>query len=269
MYFAASETFASTDAVHADGPLIERALRGEQSAFESIMRSHNRMLFRAARGVVSDDAEAQDVVQETYLRAFTRLKEFQGGASLGTWMARIAINVALDALRKRSRSVLVDAQELDQEPSPEHMMFLSTSQAVSPESVLARIELQALLQSAIEGLPPIYRSVFILRAVQEMSVSEAAYCLQVPSAPRLGIDPLNSPDNKENLRMNAPEMNRLLPDVQSSADIRGLAIDAAGVLGLRYPVLLRSAGRELTVAAQWPMTVAVPAAVKGNNPQSS
>jgi len=182
MYFAASETFASTDAVHADGPLIERALRGEQSAFESIMRSHNRMLFRAARGVVSDDAEAQDVVQETYLRAFTRLKEFQGGASLGTWMARIAINVALDALRKRSRSVLVDAQELDQEPSPEHMMFLSTSQAVSPESVLARIELQALLQSAIEGLPPIYRSVFILRAVQEMSVSEAAYCLQVSDA---------------------------------------------------------------------------------------
>lgn len=182
MLLATPETPVSADASHADEPLIQSALRGEQSAFESIMRRYNRTLFRAARGVVSDDAEAQDVVQETYLRAFTRLRDFEGGASLGTWMARIAINVALDTLRKRSRSVLADAQELDQDPSPEHMMSLSAPQAVSPESVLARMELQALLQSAIEGLPPIYRSVFILRAVQEMSVDEAAYCLQVSEA---------------------------------------------------------------------------------------
>lgn len=87
-----------------DEQLVASALQGEQSAFEAIMRRHNRVLFRAARGVVSDDAEAQDVVQETYLRAFTRLRDFQGGASLATWMTRIAINVALDALRKRSRS---------------------------------------------------------------------------------------------------------------------------------------------------------------------
>ena len=178
----APETPVSTDATHADEPLIEGALRGEQTAFEAIMRRYNRMLFRTARGVVSDDAEAQDVVQETYLRVFTRLKDFQGDASLGTWMARIAINVALDTLRKRSRSVVLDIQALDQEPSAEHMMSLSTPQAVSPESMLARIELQALLQSAVEGLPPIYRSVFILRAVQEMSVDEAAYCLQVSEA---------------------------------------------------------------------------------------
>jgi RNA polymerase sigma factor (sigma-70 family) len=132
--------------------------------------------------VVSDDAEAQEVVQETYLRAFTRLPEFQGGASLATGMTRIAINVALDALRKRSRSVPLDSQDLDHEPSPEHMMSFSAPAGVSPESVLARTELRALLQSAIEGLPPIYRSVFILRAVQEMSVDEAAYCLQVSDA---------------------------------------------------------------------------------------
>ncbi len=165
-----------------DEQLVASALQGEQSAFEAIMRRHNRLLFRVARGVVSDDAEAQDVVQEAWLRVFTQLGDFQGGASLGTWMARIAINLALDVLRRRSRSVPVDPQGLEHEPSPEQMMSFRTPQAASPESVAARTELRALLQSAIEGLPPIYRSVFMLRAVQEMSVTEAAYCLQVTDA---------------------------------------------------------------------------------------
>ena len=166
-----------------DEQLVASALQGEPSAFEAIMRRHNRLLFRAARGVVADDAEAQDVVQETYLRAFTRLQDFQGGASLGTWLARIAINLALDVLRRRGRSMPTDcAQDVDHEPSPEHMMSFSAPHSASPESAAARTELRALLQSAIEGLPPIYRSVFMLRAVQEMSVDEAAYCLQLSDA---------------------------------------------------------------------------------------
>lgn len=167
----------------ADAALIGRALCGDEAAFETIMRRHNRLLFRAARGVVPDDAEAQDVVQETYLRAFTRLQDFQGGASLGTWLARIAINVALDTLRKRGRSVPTDGhQDVDHEPSPEHMMSFSAPPGASPEASVARGELRQLLQSAIEGLPPLYRSVFILRAVQEMSVEETAFCLQVSDA---------------------------------------------------------------------------------------
>ncbi|MGP1629310.1 MAG: sigma-70 family RNA polymerase sigma factor, partial [Giesbergeria sp.] len=90
----------TTVPLDSDEQLVASALQGEQSAFEAIMRRHNRLLFRVARGVVSDDAEAQDVVQETYLRVFTRLEDFQGSASLGTWMARIAINLALDVLRR-------------------------------------------------------------------------------------------------------------------------------------------------------------------------
>ena len=101
-----------------------------------------------------------------------RLQDFQGGASLGTWLARIAINLALDVLRRRGRSVPTDcAQDVDHEPSPEHMMSFSAPHSASPESAAARTELRALLQSAIEGLPPIYRSVFMLRAVQESSVT--------------------------------------------------------------------------------------------------
>ncbi len=166
-----------------DAQLVASALQGEQSAFEAIMRRHNRLLFRAARGVVSDDAEAQDVVQETYLRAFTRLQDFQGGAALGTWLVRIAINLALDVLRKRGRSVPTDfTHDTSDEPSTEQMMSFAAPQSASPESLAARTELRDLLQSAIESLPPIYRSVFMLRAVQEMSVDEAAYCLQVSDA---------------------------------------------------------------------------------------
>ena len=178
-----AQTSSTPPLAGSDEQLVASALQGEQGAFEAIMRRHNRLLFRAARGVVADDAEAQDVVQETYLRVFTRLQDFQGNASLGTWMARIAINLALDTLRKRGRSVPTDAiQDVDHEPSPEHTMSFSAPTSASPESVAARAELRALLQRAIESLPPIYRSVFMLRAVQEMSVEEAAYCLQVTSA---------------------------------------------------------------------------------------
>ena len=92
------------------------------------MRRHNTLLFRTARGVVADDAEAQDVVQETYLRAFTSLDSFRGDAALGTWLARIAINVALDLQRKMGRQVRIDdTQDLTAEPSPEHMMSFSAA----------------------------------------------------------------------------------------------------------------------------------------------
>lgn len=168
---------------HDDADLVARARLGEQAAFETIMRRHNRLLFRTARGVVPDDFEAQDVVQETYLRAFSRLQGFRGDAALGTWLARIAINVALDSQRKRGRWVaLDDTQDPGGEPSPEHMMSFRAPFSASPDVAVARAQMRELLQSAIERLPVIYRSVFILRAVEEMSVDETAFCLQVSDA---------------------------------------------------------------------------------------
>jgi RNA polymerase sigma-70 factor (ECF subfamily) len=163
-----------------DAELVARAGGGEAAAFETIMRRYNRLLFRSARGVVGDDAEAQDVVQEAYLRAFSSLGSFRGDCELGTWLARIAIHVALDAQRKRSRSVPIDErQDLGAEPATEHMMAFNAPAAAHPEVQVERGQVRALLQQAIDSLPPMYRSVFILRAVQEMSVGEAAACLQV------------------------------------------------------------------------------------------
>lgn len=163
-----------------DSELVSRAGAGDASAFEAIMRRHNRLLFRTARGIVDDDAEAQDVVQEAYLQAFTALQSFRGDASLGTWLVRIAINVALSAQRKKGRQVQLDERaELANEPSPENEMAFSTSASESPDALADRSEVRELLQDAIAGLPVIYRSVFILRAVEEVSVEETAFCLGV------------------------------------------------------------------------------------------
>lgn len=166
-----------------DAQLLAGASRGEAAAFEVIMRRYNRLLFRSARGVVGDDAEAQDVVQETYLRAFARLRSFRGDAALGTWLARIAINIALDTRRKRCRSVQFDeSQEPSYESTTEHAMAFDAPETNAPDTAAERSQVRALLQRAIESLPPIYRSVFILRAVEELSVDETAFCLEVSGA---------------------------------------------------------------------------------------
>ncbi len=157
-----------------DRALASAAMAGDPAAFEAIVRHNNRLLFRTARGIVSDD-EAQDVVQETYLRAFTRLGTYRGDAALGTWLARIAINVALTVQRRRkpleSFNVNDDGDmEAEMIPAPDEH---------APDSQAGGQELRTLLQASIAELPPIYRSVFMLRAVEEMSVADTAWCLGV------------------------------------------------------------------------------------------
>lgn len=163
-----------------DLDLTLRARGGDAAAFELIMRRHNRLLFRAARGIVADDAEAQDVVQDAYLRAFTSLDSYRGDAALGTWLARIAINGALNVQRRKGRTVPIDeTPEMNDEPAAEHAMSFVDTRNESPDAAAERGQLRALLQASIERLPPIYRSVFILRAVEEKSVEETAFCLGV------------------------------------------------------------------------------------------
>ncbi|HRK57807.1 MAG TPA: RNA polymerase sigma factor [Burkholderiaceae bacterium] len=161
---------------------VAAALQGDEAAFAQIMRAHNRALYRAARGIVADEAHAQDVVQEAYLRAFTRLASFRAQSSLKTWLVRIAINVALDWTRREGRQVALDAAasfsdaSFDQESE---MQLDQASQHSNPETVAARKQTLALLQWAIEQLAPMYRSVFMLRAVEELSVEETAQALGI------------------------------------------------------------------------------------------
>lgn len=167
-------TIASPPPQH-DAELVAAAIAGEPAAFEAIVRTHNRLLFRTARGIVTDD-DAQDVVQETYLRAFGNLRAYRGDAALGTWLARIAINVALGVHRKRRRIEQFD-ETGDEDDFVRDNRHAADDDA--PDAQADRQEMRALLQASIEELPPIYRSVFILRAVEELSVADAAYCLGV------------------------------------------------------------------------------------------
>lgn len=163
----------------ADRQLLAALRQHDARAFEDLMRRYNRLLFRAARGIVADDAEAQDAVQEAWLRAFTGLDAFRGEAALGTWLTRIAIRQAIDLVRRRGR--LVDwgtgsdaAEESDMADARD-----PAAVAASPEEAAARAELKRELERAIDTLPPIYRSVFLLRAVEGLSVQDAALALQV------------------------------------------------------------------------------------------
>lgn len=163
-----------------EGAELLAALRQRDAgAFERLMRRYNRLLFRAARGIVGDDAEAQDVVQETYLRAFSGLDAFRGEASLGTWLTRIAINQALGQQRKLGRLVLWDQEASMEDSDMPFQTGAETERAASPEEEASRGELRRQLTQAIDGLPPIYRSVFMLRAVEGLDVEHTAAALSV------------------------------------------------------------------------------------------
>ena len=179
MQQAASERLAGADGLGADGlgdaELARLARRGEASAFGAIMSRYNRRLYRAARSVLRDDGEAEDAVQDAYVRAFTGLSEFRGEAGLSTWLTRITINEALGRLRRRRRSV--DLQALDAVQTNGAALAVSAPLAMAdadPERTAARREIRRLIEQAIDELPEAFRLVFVLRDVEEMSVEETA-----------------------------------------------------------------------------------------------
>jgi len=163
-----------------DSELVILARRGEASAFREIMRRNNRHLFRAARGVLRDDLEAEDVVQEAYVRAFQGLAGFRGDASLSTWLTRIALNEALGRLRRRRNTVDLAAVEVAQEGGGARVLMFPTAQAGGdPEGAAARREIRRLLEEAIDELPEVFRLVLVARDVDGMSVEETAQILGV------------------------------------------------------------------------------------------
>ena len=166
-----------------DAALVARIVGGDVAAFERLMRLHNTALFRAARAIVRDDADAEDVLQEAYLAAYRHLREFRGDARLSTWLTRIVINQALGRLRARRRDNVVAL--LDDRPpgasEPTEQAMDEDPQA-SPEAGAMRAELRRLLERKIDALPLAFRTAFILREVEEMTIDEAAECLAIPAA---------------------------------------------------------------------------------------
>jgi RNA polymerase sigma-70 factor (ECF subfamily) len=156
---------------------------GDGRAFELLMRRYNRMLFRLARSILVDETEAEDALQEAYLAAYKNIGSFKGGARLSTWLARIVINEALGRLRKRKRAgVVVPFSGRDRGEPPDEEIAMADPTTEQPDAAAMRTELRRLLERRIDELPAQFRTVFILRDVEEMTVEETAECLDVPAA---------------------------------------------------------------------------------------
>lgn len=154
--------------------LVQLAREGEAAAFRAIMQRSNRRLYRIARAVMNDDSEAEDVVQESYVRGLTALASFRGDSSLTTWLSRIVLNEAMGRLRRRRPTVDVDALEDRQARQGDIIPFPLTSREPDPERAIAQRQIKALLESAIDELPDSFRTVLIARAVEGMSIEETA-----------------------------------------------------------------------------------------------
>jgi len=157
-----------------DEEVVERVKDGDTALYEIIMRRHNQRLYRVARAILRDDAEAEDVMQDAYVRAYQHLDQFAGRAPFSAWLTRIAVHEALARLRLRNRSQQLEDTEQDGEIN---MNIVETS--LDPEQCASRAELGQFLEEAVLGLPEQYRAVVILRDIEELSTSETAAALDL------------------------------------------------------------------------------------------
>jgi RNA polymerase sigma-70 factor, ECF subfamily len=177
---AIATTQSSTDQME-DAALAVRAAGGDNMAFERIMRRHNRLLFRTARSILKSDAEAEDALQEGYLKAWRAIGNFRSDARLSTWLVRIVINEALGRLRRRNAHLLpLDATMIADSGLEDDVTEASSDDR--PDRAAMRSEIRALMESRIDALPEAFRTVFILRAVEELSVEEVSAALGLPDA---------------------------------------------------------------------------------------
>ncbi len=171
-----------------DTELAQRMVAGDIAALECLMRRHNQSLYRAARSILNNEEEAEEAVQDAYLKAYRNIGQFHGDAKLSTWLIRIVINEALTRQRKQQRrgaivpiaaNVNVDASGAE-DASMSHT--LPNANSSSPEQDAHRAEVRQLIERNIDTLPDNFRSVFVLRALEEMTVEETALSLGISEA---------------------------------------------------------------------------------------
>ena len=166
-----------------EADLVRRARQRDAAAFRSIIQRHNQRLYRLVRSVVRDPVEAEDVVQETYVRAFMGLNEFRGASSFSTWLTRIAFNEALGRLRQRKPMTSLDEfteKALEADDATVIPFPLMQPMSADPEHGAARAEIRRVLEQAIDELPAAFRVVFVMRAVEQLSTEETAAGLGIP-----------------------------------------------------------------------------------------
>jgi RNA polymerase sigma-70 factor (ECF subfamily) len=174
-------TFPAPSEASSDGDLVTLAMAGNDDAFALIMRRHNRLLFRSVRSILKNDDDTQDAVQEAYLRAWRALASFRSDAKLSTWLVRIAVNEALGRLRSTGAKVMpmnaaVDTDGETLEPT------MPANPDEEPEANAMRTQVRQQIEARIDTLPDQFRTVFMLRGVEELSVEEVAAVLEIPEA---------------------------------------------------------------------------------------
>ena len=158
-----------------DEEVVARVLAGETNLFEIVMRRYNQRLYRVARAILRNDSEAEDVMQDAYVRAYEHLGQFAGRAKFSTWLTRIAVHEALMRRRRGNRyQELEPMSEREEDP-----MEGFPSTALNPEQQASNSQVRRLLEEAVEQLPDGYRAVFMLRDVEEMSTIETATVLDL------------------------------------------------------------------------------------------
>lgn len=169
----AVETVVAVD----DMELARRALARDGSAFRMIMQMHNQRLYRLARGVVHNNSEAEDIVQEAYVHAFAHLRSYRGESSLAKWLSRIVINEALGRLRNQRRAAASAASARYQEA--QIIPFPLTTSPDDPERTMAQRQILNLVERATDALPDLYRTVFVARVIEGLSIEETADMLDL------------------------------------------------------------------------------------------
>jgi RNA polymerase sigma-70 factor (ECF subfamily) len=157
-----------------DVEVVDRVRAGDLAMYEVIMRRYNQRLYRIARAILHDDVEAEDVMQDAYVRAYTHLEQFAGRSAFSTWLSRIAVHEALTRLRSRNRHPQVDVTEYDGEIS-----MKTPSNSLDPEKSASTGQLREILEEAVLKLPENYRTVVMLRDIEELSTAETAEALDL------------------------------------------------------------------------------------------
>jgi RNA polymerase sigma-70 factor (ECF subfamily) len=161
-----------------DARAVELVRIGDRATMTAVMQQHNHALWRIARGILSNESEAEDAVQDAYVSAFTHLDDFRGESTLYTWLARITINEALRRLRHRRPAI--DLAGLAETMPVDHPHSLAPAASANPEHVAARREIARLVEQAIDTLNPAFRVVFVMRVIEQMSIDETSVRLGIP-----------------------------------------------------------------------------------------
>jgi RNA polymerase sigma-70 factor, ECF subfamily len=160
-----------------DLELARRAVARDGAAFRTIMKKYNQRLYRIARSIIPNNSEAEDIVQEAYVRAFAHLENFRGESKLATWLSRIVINEALGRLRKKRRAAEIAGSERVAEA--QIIQFPSTMSYDDPERTMAQRQILQLVERATDKLPDVFRTVFIARVIEGLSIEETAELLDI------------------------------------------------------------------------------------------